>query len=155
MVAHAARAAHTAFDGVRIRIRRPRSGMYPDWSTPESSPTFEIPGSGRVIVQHMGFSLSTITFRLWFPDMAAYRAFAVKVHTVGTLTLLANYTRAVGVADPTTGATSYHLDGMDYEDLPNVELVSIGNVEIPADRVNIECDATFRAAINPATGATA
>lgn len=148
MVTHSGPALHMGFAGARFRVRPARTGTYPDWRTPINVQVFDIPGSNSVVEQDMGSGLSTITFRLWFPDMGEYRAFAAKLRTVGTLTLLAGYTRAVGTGH-------FHRDGHDYEDIPNVRLADIGDVVIPVDHVNIECDATFTTALNPATGATA
>lgn len=135
----------TGFDGTRFRILESSEGVYPDWSQPQGRATFSIPGSNRVVVQHMGAGLATITFRVHLDTMAAYRELCGKQGATGVLTLLAGYTRAVGSAP-------YHLAGRDYEDLDGVELVSVDDVAIAVGHEYVEASVTFARAMNPLTG---
>lgn len=133
------------FDELRfIVLGSGEEGVYPDWTQPRYEAAFPIAGTNTVVVQDMGADLATIRLRLQLPDVPALRALKGRQGTVGTLTLYADYTSAVG--------TTYQEDGVRYEDLDGVELVRLENVVIGPGGRDIECEAVFRRPMDPLTG---
>lgn len=137
------RASLVGFDGVRFRVQSTDGGVYPDWQYQPTIVTRHIPGSNSAITQVMGTPPATLTLRLVFADIAAYRAFMAKQAVTGRLTLLANLTSASGTVE--------HLLGRDYEHLYGVLLTGISDTVVNVDK-SVECSATFLRAMDPATG---
>lgn len=132
---------HTGFNGVRFHIRSNQRRM-PDWEQGEIEQAFHVPGSNTTIVQYMGAEPALLTLRLYLPTWDDYLALRAALRTTGELTLFANTTSAAG--------TRVHLDGRDYDIFPNVQLAAITNAERELYAF-VECDATFRATMDPVT----
>lgn len=136
-------AIHIGFDDIRFRVLESDDGVYPDWDVDPVIVTRPIPGSNRAIIQHMGTPPATLTLRLAFDDVPTYRRMVARLGTSGTLTLLANFTSAVGVVR--------HDHGRTYEAYDATLLTRIARTAIDPDGT-VETDATFQRAFDPVTG---
>lgn len=140
---HTGLPSHIGFDDIRFRVLESGDGVYPDWRIEPTIITRHIPGSNRAIIQHMGTPPATLTLRLAFDDVPTYRRMVARLGTNGTLTLLANFTSAVG--------TTFHRHGRDYEAYSATMLVGVDRTAIDPDGM-VETDMTFQRAFNPVTG---
>jgi hypothetical protein len=140
-------APYVGFDLVPFDIQPSTAGTYPDWEWSQATEIRHIPGSNTAVVQHMGNPPATITLGLTFTDVADYRRFMQKQGVTGTLTLLANFTSAVGTVE--------HKINTDYEHLDGVTLLGVRGTQILIGDEGVECQATFLRAMDPLTGLAA
>ena len=138
---------YVGFDLVPFDIAPSAAGTYPDWEWSQAIEVRHIPGSNTAVVQHMGNPPATITLSLFFDRVSDYRRFMQKQGVVGTLTLLANFTSAVGTVE--------HKLHVDYEHLDAVMLLSVRGTQILIGNEGVECQATFMRAMDPLTGLAA
>lgn len=136
---------YVGFDGIPFTVEvSVTEGTYPDWEWQPVTPVRHIFGSNSSVVQHMGSEPATITLPLSFDSVADFRAFRRKQGVTSTLTLLANCTSAVGV--------TRHAVNVDYEDLDQVMLLTVGRATISTDQSYVDVTATFLRCMDPLTG---
>ena len=135
------------FDGITFRVEADHaSGVYPDWVWQPVINVRHIPGSNTAVVQHMGCPPATITLSLLFDDPRDFYQIQRRQGLTGRLTLLANFTSAVGVVE--------HRLGQDYEHFDGVTLLGITTPQTSIGQYgrDKECKATFMRPMDPLTG---
>ena len=117
--------------------------VYPGWQPNVLQVKRQIPGSGLLVRQLMGYGPSFITLRLDLDSRADYMALQAMIGKTSTLVLRSKFTNAVG--------RTYHDDGEEWEylDWTTLDALSPPSIEIGGA---VEATATFERAFNPANG---
>lgn len=107
----------------------------PDWSAPFLTVARHVPGSNITKVQTLGKGALTVTYRLQLDSIEDFLALQALQGTTATL-------RVVGDTVTVPGTFIRVVDET-FVDIPQVTLISLGNVVVMPETREVDCDAIF------------
>lgn len=120
---------------------RAENGTYPDWDQEMLSSTRQFAGSSSYVTQVGGFGPARLSLTLRFASRRDFMRFKTYTGTIGTLSLLAEYTSHDGIIRT--------YNDLDYEQFRDTLLLSIDEVRHHIKGGPTSCRATFQRAHDP------